>query len=126
MLLTLFFPLRLITDFLAMMRDDQNSLYTQSLTLIHSKKFHVPLLLCCNLILISSFFPFVIAVINELEGLSRGIKLLASAGIVVAQQSSQTTSSHHGNRNDPKHAAFVAKASKEALVFLKSKNPATK
>jgi hypothetical protein len=72
-----------------------------------------------------------IAVINELEGLSRGIKPLTSAAIVVAPTSTQqliapSGSSRSGNRNDPKHAAFVAQASKEALAFLKSKNPAVK
>lgn len=71
-----------------------------------------------------------IAVINELEGLSRGIKPLTSAGIVVAptlnQRTSLGASSRIGNRNDPQHAAFVAQASKDALMFLKSKNPAVK
>lgn len=77
-----------------------------------------------------SSFLLLIAVINELEGLSRGIKPLTSTGIVVAsalsQQLSQSISSRIGNRNDPQHAAFVAQASKDALVFLKSKNPAVK
>lgn len=75
-----------------------------------------------------------IAVINELEGLSRGIKPLTSNTIVVSsslsqqlnQQPSQSVSSRIGNRNDPQHAAFVAQASKDALTFLKSKNPAVK
>lgn len=71
-----------------------------------------------------------IAVINELEGLSRGIKPLASAGIVVApsliQRTPQGASSRIGNRNDPQHAAFVAQASKDALTFLYSKNSAVK
>lgn len=70
----------------------------------------------------------IIAVINELEGLSRGIKPLTSSGIVVAATLSHqlTASQRVGNRNDPKHAAFVAKASQDALTFLKSKNPAVK
>jgi len=77
---------------------------------------------CCALI-------YSIAVINELEGLSRGIKPTTSTGIVVSPTLSQqltTSSSRLGNRNDPKHAAFVAQASKDALAFLKSKNPAVK
>lgn len=71
-----------------------------------------------------------IAVINELEGLSRGIKPSTSSAIVVAsplpQRSSQAAPSRIGNRNDPQHAAFVAQASKDALTFLNSKNPAVK
>lgn len=97
---------------------------------IASKKFHVPsgTLLAFN----SYFVPS--TVITELEGLSRGIKSSPSTNIVVetplsqqlAQQTSQITSSRPGNRNDPQHAAFVAQASKDALAFLKSKNPAIK
>ncbi|CRK96809.1 CLUMA_CG010028, isoform B [Clunio marinus] len=71
-----------------------------------------------------------ITVINELEGLSRGIKPLTPTAIVVSSLSQHSTpsvaSSRIGNRNDPQHAAFVAKASKDALTFLKSKNPAVK
>ena len=71
---------------------------------------------------------FLIAVINELEGLSRGIKPLTSSGIVVAATVNHqpSASKRVGNRNDPRHAAFVAKASQDALAFLKSKNPAVK
>jgi hypothetical protein len=44
----------------------------------------------------------------------------------VSQPPSQGVSSRLGNRNDPQHAAFVAQASKAALAFLNSKNPAVK
>lgn len=75
-----------------------------------------------------------ITVISELEGLSRGIKPLTSAsGIIVSGGNTATTtptavnsSRTIGNRSDPQHAAFVAKASKEALEFLKSTNSAVK
>lgn len=71
---------------------------------------------------------FLIAVINELEGLSRGIKPSATAPIVVTSTlgQQQSVAPRIGNRIDPQHAAFVAQASKDALVFLKSKNPAVK
>ncbi|CAO1399696.1 unnamed protein product [Diamesa serratosioi] len=75
-----------------------------------------------------------IIVINELEGLSRGIKPLHSSTMMVVhpltQQmqhcSTQSVPFRRGDRNDPNHAAMVAEASKQALSFLKSKNPAVK
>lgn len=78
----------------------------------------------------NSFLHSLITVVNELEGLSRGSKLLKSAELAVASLSSQhqklTSSSLIGSRDDPKHSAFVAQASKNALCFLQSKNPAVK
>jgi hypothetical protein len=69
-----------------------------------------------------------------LEGLSRGnkptgVQGVASAALTHSIQFPSTTSntpSRLGNRNDPQHAAMVANASKVALTFLKSKNPAVK
>lgn len=114
-----------------MMRDDGNRFELlqplTTLTFICSENFHVPSTMLCINPLSRSFPLHLITVINELEGLSRGIKPLTSTGIVVApHHSSQADSSRIGNRNNPEHAAFVAKASKEALIFLKSKNAATK
>lgn len=104
---------------------------------IVSKKFHDPTTSTITLPTFNSYFvPCFVpsTVITELEGLSRGIRSSPSTNIVVetplshqlAQQTSQITSSRPGNRNDPQHAAFVAQASKDALAFLKSKNPAIK
>lgn len=78
-----------------------------------------------------SFLLPLITVISELEGLSRGIKPLTStSGIVVSGSTTAPTTVNSsrtiGNRTDPQHAAFVAKASKEALEFLKSMHPAVK
>lgn len=80
------------------------------------------------------FFFIIITVINELEGLSRGIKPLHSSTMLVPhtltqqmqEHSTQSAPSRRGDRNNPQHAAMVAEASKQALSFLKSKNPAVK
>jgi len=85
------------------------------------------LLLTC----FSFSFLDLIAVINELEGLSRGIKpmnsiVVAPAQLNQKQQHNNNVSLRAGDRNDPKHAAMVAEASKQALSFLKSKVPAVK
>lgn len=81
----------------------------------------------CKCVWLSSRFLKIIsiAVINELEGLCRGVKPLTSAGIDVSPSPS-TSNSRAGSRNNPNHAAFVVQASKAALVFLKAKNPAVK
>lgn len=92
-------------------------------------------LTCTSDFTMSSLFPLrLITVISELEGLSRGIKPLTSAsGIIVSggntpmtTQTAVNSSRTIGNRSDPQHAAFVAKASKEALEFLKSTNSSVK
>lgn len=68
-----------------------------------------------------------IAVINELEGLCRGVKPLAFTGIDVSPvQRSSTLNSRVGGSNSPNHAAVVAQASKDALIFIKSKTAAVK
>lgn len=77
-----------------------------------------------------------IVVINELEGLAKGIKptanasgLIASklaAGISVQPAATPTPSSRMSvdRRFDPQHAEKVAEASKQALLFIKQKHPA--
>ena len=42
------------------------------------------------------------------------------------EHTTQSVPSRRGDRNNPQHAAIVAEASKQALSFLKSKNPAVK
>lgn len=75
-------------------------------------------------------------VINELEGLSKGIKQDAATGptgIITSKLTSSVsvlpvkpTTSSLDRRYDPKHAEMVATASKQALRFIKQKNPALK
>ncbi|XP_065077390.1 telomerase-binding protein EST1A isoform X2 [Ochlerotatus camptorhynchus] len=92
-----------------------------------------------------------IVVINELEGLSKGIKATAggtttatAAGIITSKltsslsvfpvagksattaTSSSSSSSSVDRRFDPLHAEKVAKASKQALDFIRKKIPALK
>lgn len=77
-----------------------------------------------------------IPVINELEGLSRGMAMTSTSSVVMApalcekleKLSSSLTSSKlkSGSRNDPQHVAMVTQACKNALTFLKSKHPAVK
>ncbi|XP_055644109.1 telomerase-binding protein EST1A isoform X2 [Toxorhynchites rutilus septentrionalis] len=78
-----------------------------------------------------------IVVINELEGLSKGIKLDLATGptsIITSKLTSSVsvlpvrppTSSSVDRRYDPQHAEMVAVASKQALRFIKQKNPALK
>lgn len=91
----------------------------------------IPQYLIINLV---TCYFFIITVINELEGLSRGIKPLHSSTMLVVQSLTQQMQeratdivpSRRGDRNNPQHAAIVAEASKQALSFLKSKNPAVK
>lgn len=73
-----------------------------------------------------------LTVINELEGLSRGIKQTSPANVATKTlqlfpaETVIPSTSRVGNRSDPQHAAMVANASKSALLFLKSKSPAVK
>ncbi|EAT43005.1 AAEL005526-PA [Aedes aegypti] len=89
-----------------------------------------------------------IVVINELEGLSKGIKpgmttgtttnataagiitskLTSSVSVFPTAKASATTSSSTSvdRRFDPLHAEKVAAASKQALDFIRKKNPALK
>lgn len=70
-----------------------------------------------------------ITVINELEGLSRGmVKPTTSTSTVVLCEKLENPSklNKSGSRRDPQHAAMVTQASKSALAFLKSKQPAVK
>ncbi|XP_059614016.1 telomerase-binding protein EST1A isoform X2 [Phlebotomus argentipes] len=84
-----------------------------------------------------------LVVLNELEGLSRGLKGSAAAKSGSNIQSGNnlltvntplaptltifpSTSVSVSGKSDPKHVAMVAEASKNALMFLKSKNPAVK
>lgn len=63
-----------------------------------------------------------ITVINELEGLSRGMaKPLTSALCEKLEKPSKI-----GSRSDPQHAAMVTLACKNSLTFLNSKHPAVK
>lgn len=82
------------------------------------------------------FKSVLITVINELEGLSRGgiVKPLTSSSVVMASalcEKLDKSSMHNnniklGSRSDPQHVAMVTQACKNALTFLKSKNPAVK
>ncbi|XP_058832395.1 uncharacterized protein LOC131690537 isoform X2 [Topomyia yanbarensis] len=81
-------------------------------------------------------------VINELEGLSKGIKLsgvTSATGIIASKLTTSTVAAvlpgksgpgttpvSLDRRFDPKHAEKVAEASKQALHFFKKKNPALK
>ncbi|XP_055709469.1 telomerase-binding protein EST1A isoform X2 [Phlebotomus papatasi] len=84
-----------------------------------------------------------LVVLNELEGLSRGLKgsaVTKSASNIQSGNNLLTvntplaptltifpsTSVSVSSKSDPKHVAMVAEASKNALMFLKSKNPAVK
>lgn len=70
-----------------------------------------------------------ITVINELEGLSRGMmkQISSTSSIVMAPALCEKLEKQKlGSRNDPQHAAMVTQACKSALAFLKSKNPAVK
>lgn len=80
--------------------------------------------------LIKYLFFLSISVINELEGLSRGGKviqpLLSSPLTPKLDIFTSSNPVRTGSHNDPNHAVKVAEASKKALLFLKSKNPAVK
>lgn len=78
-------------------------------------------------------FHLLIAVINELEGLSRGNKLTGgtSSAMLTSPLAPTLTiftlsTPKYGNQHDPEHAQKVAEACKLALTFLKSKNPSVK
>jgi hypothetical protein len=72
-------------------------------------------------------------VINELEGLSRGGKLLAQTNSLTATLATglalfpeKNNVPFLGRHQDPEHAARVAEWSKAALQFLKSKHLSVK
>lgn len=70
-----------------------------------------------------------ITVINELEGLSRGMmkQITSTSSIVMAPALCEKLDKQKsGSRDDPQHAAMVTQACKSALAFLKSKHPAVK
>jgi hypothetical protein len=74
-----------------------------------------------------------ITVINELEGLSRGmVKPTTSTSTVVMAPAlcekleNPSKLNKSGSRSDPQHAAMVTQACKNALAILKSKHPAVK
>ncbi|XP_055683331.1 telomerase-binding protein EST1A isoform X2 [Lutzomyia longipalpis] len=84
-----------------------------------------------------------LVVLNELEGLSRGLKgsiatkstsniqsgnnlLTVNTPLAPTLTIFPSTSMSVSSKSDPKHVAMVAEASKNALMFLKSKNPAVK
>lgn len=76
-----------------------------------------------------------ITVINELEGLSRGIVKPLTSSVVMTSalcEKLDKNSMHNnnniksGSRSDPHHVAMVTQACKNALTFLKLKNPAVK
>ncbi|GAB0093491.1 hypothetical protein DMENIID0001_086370 [Sergentomyia squamirostris] len=85
-----------------------------------------------------------LVVLNELEGLSRGLKGSApskSSGSNIQSGNNlltvntplaptltifPSTAVSVSSKSDPKHVAMVAEASKNALMFLKSKNPSVK
>lgn len=77
-----------------------------------------------------------IVVINELEGLSKGIKPAGAAGIITSKLTSSVSlhppdkggpaSASGGGGPQDRHAEKVAEASKQALHFIKQKNPALK
>jgi hypothetical protein len=75
--------------------------------------------------------PFLITVVNELEGLSRGMAstsmtVLMAPVLIEKMEKNSSKLSKSGSRNDPKHVAMVTQACKNALTFLNSKNPAVK
>lgn len=81
-------------------------------------------------------------VINELEGLSKGLKpsqinqiasnQITSIGVVpisatlVSDSSKNTSNTNVSRSTDKEHALKVAEASKAAMEYLKSKPPAVK
>ncbi|XP_053691492.1 telomerase-binding protein EST1A [Sabethes cyaneus] len=76
-----------------------------------------------------------LVVINELEGLSKGTKPTAATAAISSKLAGSLSvfppkppaaSSGLDRRFDPQHAEKVAEASRAALKFLKSKNPALK
>ncbi|KAL7026979.1 hypothetical protein ACKWTF_005254 [Chironomus riparius] len=76
-----------------------------------------------------------IVVINELEGLSRGIVKPLTSSVVMTSalcEKLEKNSMHNnnniksGSRSDPQHVAMVTQACKNALTFLKLKSPAVK